>query len=249
MGEQPQNQRWGAYMPLIPFWFQKTSLRNSERDGLWSNSTVCKESNLGWLPKYKGWTTSSHSPVLWNPRLPLTTWWCNIQGPAMHHTANPETKDQAEATWLPYWVARLFMQSARDSILARHECRNHWLYPEMWRLYVTSEQPDQTTTNLPWAHIKALGESCHWHLHTWWRELSLHSRLLLWLLWSGSVTQQNRNCHHKETWRHFVTHGTRNELLSGNEPPFNSAEFENFLRSSGTEHVISSRATPKAMDE
>ena len=74
MGEQPQNQRWGASMPLIPFWFQKTSLRNSERDGLWSNSTVCKESNLGWLPKYKGWTTSNNSPVLWNPRLPLTTW-------------------------------------------------------------------------------------------------------------------------------------------------------------------------------
>ena len=66
---------------------------------------------------------------------------------------------------------------------------------------------------------------------------------------SGSVTQPSRNCHHKETWRHFVTHGTPNELLSGNEPPFNSAEFEIFLRSSDTEHVTSSPATPKAMDE
>ena len=29
----------------------------------------------------------------------------------------------------------------------------------------------------------------------------------------------------KKLKRHFVTHGTHNELLSGNEPPFNSAEF------------------------
>ena len=53
----------------------------------------------------------------------------------------------------------------------------------------------------------------------------------------------------KKLKRHFVTHGTPNELLSGNEPPFNSAEFENFLRSSGTEHVTSSPGYPKAMDE
>ena len=97
-------------------------------------------------------------------------------------------------------------------------------------------------TSGPW-------EKVAWHLHTWWWELSWHSRLLLWLFRSGSVTQQNRNCHHNETWRHFVTHGTPNELLSGNELPFNSAEFDNFLRSSGTEHVTISRATPKAMDE
>ena len=45
---------------------------------------------------------------------------------------------------------------------------------------------------------KALGESCHWHLHTWWLELSLHSRLLLWVLRSGSVTQKNRNCYLKD---------------------------------------------------
>ena len=35
----------------------------------------------------------------------------------MHHTADPEEKDQAEATRLPYWVARLFMQSMGDSTL------------------------------------------------------------------------------------------------------------------------------------
>ena len=45
----------------------------------------------------------------------------------------------------------------------RHECQNHWLHPEMRRLYVTSEKTDQGTTYLSWAHIKALGESCHWH--------------------------------------------------------------------------------------
>ena len=40
----------------------------------------------------------------------------------MHHTADPEEKDQAEATRLPHQVARLFMQSTGDSILARNEC-------------------------------------------------------------------------------------------------------------------------------
>ena len=44
----------------------------------------------------------------------------------------------------------------------------------------------------------------------------------------------------KKLKRHFVTHGKSNELLSGDEPPFNSAEFEKFLQSPGTEHVISS---------
>ena len=28
----------------------------------------------------------------------------DMMGPAMHHNADPETKDQAEATRLPYWV-------------------------------------------------------------------------------------------------------------------------------------------------
>ena len=43
----------------------------------------------------------------------------------MDHTADPETKDQAEATRLPHWVERLFMQSTGDGILARRECQNH----------------------------------------------------------------------------------------------------------------------------
>ena len=50
----------------------------------------------------------------------------------------------------------------------------------------------------------------------------------------------------KKLKRHFVTHGTPNELLSGNEPPFNSAEFEYFLWSSGTEHVTSSPGYPQS---
>ena len=50
----------------------------------------------------------------------------------------------------------------------------------------------------------------------------------------------------KKLKRHFVTQGTPNELLSGNEPPFNSAEFENFLWSSGTEHVTSSPCYPQS---
>ena len=46
--------------------------------------------------------------------------------------------------------------------------------------------------------------------------------------------------------KHFVTHGTPNELLSGDEPPLNSAEFENFLRSSGTAHVTTSPGYPQS---
>ena len=46
--------------------------------------------------------------------------------------------------------------------------------------------------------------------------------------------------------KHFVTHGTPNELLSGNEPPLNSAGFENFLRSSGTAYVTSSPGYPQS---
>ena len=46
--------------------------------------------------------------------------------------------------------------------------------------------------------------------------------------------------------KHFVTHGAPNELLSGNEPLFNSAEFENFFRSSGTAHVTSSPGYPQS---
>ena len=49
----------------------------------------------------------------------------------------------------------------------------------------------------------------------------------------------------KKLKKHFVTHAP-NELLSGNEPPFNSAEFKNFLRSSGTAHVTSSLGYPQS---
>ena len=48
----------------------------------------------------------------------------------------------------------------------------------------------------------------------------------------------------KKLKRHFVTHGTPNELLSGNEPPFIFAEFENILWSYGTEHVTSCTGYP-----
>ena len=51
----------------------------------------------------------------------------------------------------------------------------------------------------------------------------------------------------KKLNRHFVTHGTLNELLSGNEPPFNSAEFEKFLWSSRTENVTSSPGYPQSI--
>ena len=50
----------------------------------------------------------------------------------------------------------------------------------------------------------------------------------------------------KKLKRHFVTHGTPTELLSGNEPPFTSAEFDNFLQLSGTEHVTSSQGYPQS---
>ena len=50
----------------------------------------------------------------------------------------------------------------------------------------------------------------------------------------------------KKLKKHFVTHGTPNELLSGNEPPFDSAEFENFLSSSGTAHVTNFPGYPQS---
>ena len=50
----------------------------------------------------------------------------------------------------------------------------------------------------------------------------------------------------KKLKKHFVIHGTPNELLSGNEPPFNAAEFENFLRSSGIAHVSNSPGYPQS---
>ena len=50
----------------------------------------------------------------------------------------------------------------------------------------------------------------------------------------------------KKLKKHFATHGIPNDLISDNGPPFNSAEFENFLRSSGTEHITSSPGYPQS---
>ena len=50
----------------------------------------------------------------------------------------------------------------------------------------------------------------------------------------------------KKLKRFFATHGIPNELLSDKGPPFYSAEFENFLRSSGTEDVTSSPGYPQS---
>ena len=44
--------------------------------------------------------------------------------------------------------------------------------------------------------------------------------------------------------KHFEAHGIPNQLLSDNGPPYNSAEFSNFLKSSGTEHITSSPGYP-----
>ena len=165
----------------------------------------------------------------------------------MHYTTDPETKDQAEDGWLPYWGAKLFSQSTRDGIMAMHERRNSWLHPEMRRLYVVSEYPDQRTTYLWWIPIKALGESCQWLLDTSWKELSLPCTIdYLWALWSASVTQKTGTVIIKKLKRLFATHGIPNELLSDKGPPFYSAEFENFFGSSGTEDVTSSPGYPQS---
>ena len=39
----------------------------------------------------------------------------------MNHTADLEAAYQAEATGLPYWVARLLTESTRNSVLTRHK--------------------------------------------------------------------------------------------------------------------------------
>ena len=148
----------------------------------------------------------------------------------MHHTADPETKDQVEATVHDSHIA------SQGSLCRVHETvywpgMNGEITDYIQKCDVCmSLQSNQTKeplichepTSRPW-------EKVAWHLQTWWRELSWHSRLLLWILRSGSVTQQNRNCHHKETWRHVVTHGTPNELLSGNELPFNYPQSNGWL--------------------
>ena len=82
-------------------------------------------------------------------------------------------------------------------------------------------------------------------IHTWWQELSVHSNYYSGYFEVDQLHGKTGTVIIKKLKKHFVTHGTPNELLSGNEPPFNSAEFENFLRSSGTAYVTGSLATPK----
>ena len=50
----------------------------------------------------------------------------------------------------------------------------------------------------------------------------------------------------KKLKKHFAGHGIPNELQSDNGPPFNSAEFEHFLRSALTEHITSSLGYPQS---
>ena len=62
------------------------------------------------------------------------------------------------------------MQSTGDSILARHECQNHWLNPEMRCLYVTYEPLIcHEPTSRPWEKVATD------IIPTWWQELSVHS--------------------------------------------------------------------------
>ena len=37
--------------------------------------------------------------VLWNLRWALSIWWCNIQGPVMHHNADPEKKKKTSRSY------------------------------------------------------------------------------------------------------------------------------------------------------
>ena len=57
----------------------------------------------------------------------------------MNHTADLEAAYQAEATGLPYWVARLLTQTTRNSVLARHKWRNNGLHLETgcWRVTIS----------------------------------------------------------------------------------------------------------------
>ena len=46
--------------------------------------------------------------------------------------------------------------------------------------------------------------------------------------------------------KHFAAHGIPNQLHSDNGPPYNSAEFSNFVKSSGTEHITGSPGYPQS---
>ena len=109
------------------------------------------ESNCGWVSWHEAGTASSHPPLLPTPWQAFDTWWHHIQGTAMCHTSDIKTKDQGEATRDTYWRARLPKKGARKNLLARHECRNYWLHPEVWHLHGLPEQSTQRTTNLPWS--------------------------------------------------------------------------------------------------
>ena len=50
----------------------------------------------------------------------------------------------------------------------------------------------------------------------------------------------------KKMKKDFSTYGIANTLLNDNRPPFNSAEFENFVRLSGAKHVTSSPGYPQS---
>ena len=80
---------------------------------------------------------------------------------------------------------------------------------------------------------------------TWWQELSVHSNYYSGYFEVDQLHGKTGTVIIKKLKKHFVTHGTPNELLSGNEPPFNSAEFENFLRSSRTAYVTGSLGYPQ----
>lgn len=58
--------------------------------------------------------------------------------------------------------------------------------------------------------------------------------------------KKNRTAIIKKLKKHFATHEIPNELVTDNGQPFNSAEFENFLRSSGTQHKTSSPGYPQS---
>ena len=82
-------------------------------------------------------------------------------------------------------------------------------------------------------------------IHTWWQELSVHSNYYSGYFEVDQLHGKTETVIIKKLKKHFVTHGTPNELLSGNEPPFNSSEFENFLRSSGSAYVTGSLGYPQ----
>ena len=116
----------------------------------------------------------------------------------------------------------------------------------MQRVYVTSEKQSKEPlichepTSRSWEKVATD------IIHTWWQELSVHSNYYSGYFEVDQLHGKTGTVVIKKLKKHFVTHWTSNELLSGNDPPFNSAEFENFLRSSGTAYVTSSPGYPQS---